>query len=39
MIYARRGKAAEARRALEEALKSPGLAEAGEARTTLGSLP
>jgi Flp pilus assembly protein TadD len=39
MVYARRGKTAEARRELEEALKSPDLAEAAEARSTLRSLP
>jgi Tfp pilus assembly protein PilF len=39
MIYARRGKSAEARRALEDALASPDLAEAEDARRTLRSLP
>jgi len=39
MVYVRRGKTAEARRELEEALKSADLEEAAEARDALRSLP
>ena len=38
LVYARQGKTEEARRQFEEALKSPGFAEAGETRKALEAL-